>query len=317
MSAPEIRGRRVCVTGGAGFIGSHLVEALVPENDVVVLDDCSNGRPERLPDEVTLIEGDIRDARHLDRALSGADVVFHQAGLVGVEQSVREPVRTNCVNVGATVSLLEYARRNDARVVLASSAAVYGDPASTPVAEDDPKRPTSPYGVDKLAADQYARVFADVYDLPTVALRYFNVYGPGQRASAYSAVVSTYLDRVATGEPLVVNGDGRQTRDFVHVSDVVRANLLAATTDRTGRAYNVGSGESITIRGLAELFCDLTDRTPRIRHTDPRPGDVSHSQADLSRAREDLAFRPTVPLRDGINELLADVDSPATDIATE
>jgi UDP-glucose 4-epimerase len=300
-----VRGKRVCVTGGAGFVGSHLVDAFAPDNDVTVVDDCSNGRPTRLPSGVDLVAGDVRDRRVLEEAMADADVVFHQAGLVGVAESVDAPVRANCVNVGATVTLLDLARRHDVRVVLASSAAVYGRPERVPITEDHPTEPTSPYGVDKLAADHYARVFAEVYGLPTVALRYFNVYGPRQRDSDYGAVVAAFLRRVAAGEPLVVHGDGSQTRDFVHVDDVVEANRLAAETDRTGRAYNVGSGESTSIARLAELVRSLADRPVEIEHGEPRTGDIDHSEADLSRSRELLGYHPSVSLREGLRPLVS------------
>jgi len=181
--------------------------------------------------------------------------------------------------VTATLSILEAARREDARVVVASSVAIYGDPVDVPIHEEDAKAPTSPYGVDKLAIDHYVRLYNDLYGLETVALRYFNVYGPRQSAGEYSGVVSTFLEQARSGQPITVEGEGDQTRDFVHVSDVVRANLAAAATDNVGRAYNVGTGDSITILGLAELIRDVTGSasgwstwTPAGRHRTQRGG---------------------------------------------
>jgi len=310
MTEPEISGRQVFVTGGAGFVGGHLARRLAPGNDVTVLDDCSTGQRDRIPDDAAFVHGDVRDQRKLKQGVRNADVVFHQAGVVGVAASLDDPPLSNHVNTGATVQLLDYARRYDTRVVLASSAAVYGDPETTPISEDQPLEPTSPYGVDKLAVDHYARVFADCYDLPVVPLRYFNVYGPRTGPNPYSAVVDTFLEQARADDPITVHGDGTQTRDFVHVDDVVRANVLAATTDAVGQAYNVGSGDSVSIRELAALIREAADADSTIRHTDARQGDIEHSEADLSRARAELGYEPTTTLRSGIDGLL-DADASA------
>jgi UDP-glucose 4-epimerase len=298
--------RTVLVTGGAGFIGHHLVAALVPTNTVRVLDHSLGANEERLPSSVERIGGDIRDESTLAAAMDGVDVVFHQAAMVSVAESVESPHACNEINVSATVSLLDLARQADARVVTASSAAIYGDPDDVPVAEDAPKRPRSPYGTSKLALDHYTRQYADLYDLPAVALRYFNVFGPGQGGGDYSGVIAAFREQARTGGPITVDGDGEQTRDFVHVSDVVRANLLAATTDHTGEAFNIGTGDSVTIRRLAELVADGVDDPVEIVHTDPRPGDVRHSCADIEKASSQLGYDPTVSLDDG----LASLDEP-------
>jgi len=303
MTEPEISGKELFVTGGAGFVGSHLTQTLAPANDVTVLDDCSTGQRDRVPDGASFVHGDVRDQRKLKQGIRQADVVFHQAGLVGVEASLDDPPRSNHVNTGATVQLLDYARRYDTRVVLASSAAVYGDPETTPITEDQRLEPTSPYGVDKLAADHYAQVFAEQYDLPVVALRYFNVYGPRDGPNPYSAVVDTFVRQARADDPITVHGDGSQTRDFVHVDDVVRANVLAATTDAVG-AYNVGTGESVSIRELAELIRETANADSVIEHTRARQGDIDHSEADLTRARRELGYEPTTTLRSGIDGLL-------------
>ncbi|MDJ1434623.1 NAD-dependent epimerase/dehydratase family protein [Halostagnicola sp. A-GB9-2] len=302
MNSPTIRDQTILVTGGAGFIGSHITDALVPHNDVRVLDDFSTGHRRNLPDEVRTIEGDIGDPIALQEAARGVDIIFHQAALVSVTQSVDDPRTSNRTNLDSTVLILEQARQEDARVVLASSAAIYGHPNELPVSERTPPDPTSPYGIQKLAIDQYARLYDELYDLPAVALRYFNVYGPRQQGP-YSGVISTFLEQAQEGDPLTIDGDGEQTRDFVHVSDVVRANLLAATTDRTGEAYNIGTGESATILELAEIIREVTDSNSTIVHEPPRAGDVRHSQADISKASKQLGFEPRISLEAGIQSL--------------
>ena len=305
MNSPPISDRTVLVTGGAGFIGSHLVEALAPHNEVRVLDDFSTGDRAHLPDDadVTVFEGDVRDPMVLQRAARGVDVIFHHAAMVSVEQSVDAPRRSNRTNLEAGLLVLEQARQEDARVVLASSAAVYGHPDELPVPETASTNPTSPYGVQKLALDQYARLYAELYDLPTVALRYFNVYGPRQRGP-YSGVISTFLEQARAGEPITIEGDGEQTRDFVHVDDVVRANLRAATTSNVGEAYNIGTGERTSIRELAETIRDAADSASAIVHRDPRPGDIRHSGADVSKATRDLGFEARIGLESGIRSLV-------------
>jgi UDP-glucose 4-epimerase len=301
-------GRSILVTGGAGFIGSHLADALVDDNHVRVLDDLSRGSRSAVPDAAEFVEGDVRDAATVDAACSNADIVFHQAANVSVDRSVAAPLESHGVNVDGTLNVLEAARDADARVVFASSAAVYGDPTAVPIAESQPKSPSSPYGVEKLSADQYVRLYADLYELETVALRYFNVYGPGGITTDYSGVIDAFLTRARNGTELEIHGDGTQTRDFVHVSDVVRANLLAAVTDSVGEAYNVGTGESVTINRLAELIVDATDSASAIAHTPPRAGDIDESEADIERASNRLGYRPQTTLRDGLEALVDQED---------
>ncbi|AGB31234.1 NAD-dependent epimerase/dehydratase [Natrinema pellirubrum DSM 15624] len=303
MDSPAIRDSTVLVTGGAGFIGSHLVDALVPHNEVRVLDDFSTGNPAHLPDDATVIVGDVGDPIALQEAARGVDVIFHHAAVVSVTQSVDNPRQSNQTNLEAGLLVLEQARQEDARVVVASSAAVYGHPAELPVSETAPTDPTSPYGVQKLALDEYARLYAELYDLPTVALRYFNVYGPRQQGP-YSGVISTFLEQARADEPITIEGDGQQSRDFVHVSDVVRANLRAAVTDAVGEAYNIGTGERTTIRELAETVRDATGSSSSIVHREPRPGDIRHSGADTTKTARELGFEARVGLESGIRSLV-------------
>lgn len=297
-------GNHALVTGGAGFIGSHLVDALVQANTVTVLDDRSSGSLSNVHPQVRFVEGDIRERETVAAILEDVDVVFHQAGQVSVEASIENPVESQSVNVGGTIELLDCARQADVRVVAASSAAVYGHPSSVPVRESARLRPTSPYGVDKLALDQYTRRFAELYGLPTVALRYFNVYGPRQSATSYSGVISTFLEQARRGDPLTVHGEGTQTRDFIHVSDVVRANIRAATTRYTGEAFNIGTGSKTSIDELADRIRQLVTADSDIVHVDGRRGDIEHSCAETEKAKTLLDFEPRVGLTEGLETLL-------------
>lgn len=300
MQAGEPIDRTVLITGGAGFIGSHLATALVSNNDVRIVDSFETGSRENVPEEASVIEGDLRDDDVRARATHDVDLIFHEAALVSVERSIEEPLTSHEINVDATLSLLEAAREQDARVILASSAAIYGHPEQVPIDESDPKTPTSPYGLDKLAIDHYARQYHALYGLETVALRYFNVFGPGQVAGDYSGVISIFLDQALDGEPITVEGNGTQTRDFVYIDDVVRANLRAATTDAVGEAYNVGTGSAVSIRELAANVRSVTGTESEIAHTDPRTGDIEHSAADISKAETHLDYEPTVSFREGL-----------------
>ncbi len=311
MTATTPTDKTVLITGGAGFIGSHIADEFVESNDVYILDDFSTGRRENVPDGAEVVEGDVRDEDLLADLVPDADIVFHEAAVVSVEASVESPLSTHAVTADGTLKLLEAARDGDPRVVLASSAAIYGDPETVPIPETAPTTPGSPYGVDKLTVDHYARVYADLYGLETVALRYFNVYGPRQVASDYSGVISIFLDQAQRGDPITVEGDGTQTRDFVHVSDVVQANVLAATTEHTGEAYNVATGDDATILDIAETIRDVTDSSSSVTHVPPREGDIEESIADISKARDRLGFEPTVTLEEGLESLAASSSPPA------
>ena len=295
-----LQDQRILVTGGAGFIGSRLADRLCRDNDVVVLDSLVSGDRENVPTEAEFIEGDIRDESAVADAIAGVDCVFHEAALVSVDRSVEVPTESHDNNVEGTLTILEAARSQDTRVVLASSAAIYGRPAEIPITENHPKEPTSPYGLDKLACDHYARLYHDRYGIETVALRYFNAYGPGQTGGDYAGVISIFIEQALAGEDITVEGDGEQTRDFVYIDDIVDANVAAAGTAAVGAGYNVGTGDSVTIRGLAELIQDITDTDSDIVHTDPREGDIDHSRAAVSKAKANLDFEASVSLREGL-----------------
>ena len=294
------------MTGGAGFIGTHLVAALAEHNDVRVLDDGSTGDSSAVPSDVTPIEADVRDAEAVSSAVADADLAYHLAAVVSVEASVDDPVRSHAVNVEGTLNVLEAAREADARAVVTSSAAIYGDPGSTPIDEETPAEPASPYALQKFAADRYARLYHELYGADTAVVRPFNVYGPGQSGGPYAGVIDVFLRHARAGDPITVEGDGEQTRDFVHVDDVVDAFRLVGAAEVSGEAFNVGTGESVTIGELAGLVRSAVRSDSEIVHTDPRPGDVRHSCADVSKAESVLGYSPSVSLEAGIEDLVDD-----------
>jgi UDP-glucose 4-epimerase len=300
------------VTGGAGFIGSHLVETLVARGERVrVLDDFSTGRQENLAPvagHIELIEGDVADPETVEQAVAGCDCVLHLAAIASVQASLDEPRRTHRVNVDGTLNVLQAARRDGVhRVVFASSTAVYGDHTALPLREELPPRPLSPYAAGKAAGEAYCTAFHVSYGLPTVALRLFNVYGPRQDpTNPYSGVVSIFADRMARGERPVIYGDGEQTRDFVYVADVVRAVLLACEREAAaGSIFNIAGGRQTSILQLAAALSQVlgTDLAPTFAPA--RAGEVRFSQGDVHRAREVLGWEARVPLREGLSRLIA------------
>lgn len=302
---------RALVTGGAGFIGSHLVDELAANGcRVTVLDNLSTGHRHNLDHPghgIDFVEGDIRDSGLLQRVVKGCEVVFHQAAVVSVTQSVQDPSYSCDVNDLGTVRVLDACRRNGVRrVVMASSSAVYGDDPQLPKTEAMAPRPLSPYAVQKLTGEFYASVFGALYGLETVCLRYFNVFGPRQDPSSpYSGVISIFMTQAAAGQAPTIYGDGGQTRDFVYVKDVVRANLLAATeAAASGRVFNVGTGASIRIRDLWTLIGELSKVDIDPIFGAPRAGDIRESVADITAIGKSLGFSPQVKLRQGLIDTL-------------
>jgi len=294
------------VTGGAGFIGSNLVDALVARGDRVrVLDDFSTGRRENLAAQpgVEVVEGDLRDAAVVRRAVAGVDGVFHQAALRSVPRSVDDPLSSNQVNVTGTLVLLLACRDAGVRrVVYASSSSVYGDDPALPKVETLPTRPVSPYAISKLAAEHYCQTFARLYGLETVSLRYFNVFGPRQNPeSKYSAVIPRFLAQALAREPLEVHGDGEQSRDFTYIDNVVEGNLRAMAAPRvSGEVFNIACGTRHSLIAIAGAIADFLGRQLPRAHTGPRAGDVRHTLADITKAERLLGYRPQVDFATGM-----------------
>ncbi len=301
--------KRVLVTGGAGFIGSHLVERLLAEGlEVTVLDDFSTGSTKNLASvegAVGVIRGSILDASAIGEAARGAKCVFHLAAIVSVPRSVQEPLLVDEVNCRGTLMALEASRREGAKFVFSSSAAVYGDSPELPKTEAMAPEPVSPYGAQKLAGEAYVRAYAASFGMEACSLRYFNVYGPRQDpTSPYSGVITKFLRSALAGEDLTIFGDGSQTRDFVYVQDVVEANILAMRARTCGEAFNVGTGASVDIERLAGEIAQEAGQGSIVRHAAPRAGDIEHSRCDPSRAARDLGFRAKVGIEEGIARTL-------------
>ncbi len=298
---------KALVTGGAGFIGSHLVERLVQEGiEVRVLDNFSTGRPENLAavvSRIELVEGDICDYRVVYEAMRSVEVVFHQAALCSVARSVEEPQNTNTVNIGGTLNVLLAARDEKVRrVVYASSSSVYGDTRALPKQEAQTPTPASPYAVTKLAGELYCRTFYQLFGLETFSLRYFNVFGPRQVPdSPYAAVIPRFISALLRGEPPVIYGDGKQSRDFSYIDNVVDANLLAMKAKAGfGEAFNVACGQRTAVAQVAGYLTALLGVTIQPVHQQPRPGDVRHSLADITKAETLLEYRPRTDLLAGL-----------------
>jgi UDP-glucose 4-epimerase len=295
------------VTGGAGFIGSHIAEELAKNGFFVrVIDNFLTGKEENIApflDGIDLVRGDIRDIELCRQVVKDVDYVLHQAALPSVPRSIEDPLLTDAINVGGTLNILLASKEASVKkVVFASSSSVYGDDEHLPKKEGQEGNPLSPYAVTKLAGEKYCQVFNDIYGLPTVCLRYFNVFGPRQdRFSQYAAVIPNFITRLLSDKPPIVHGDGEQSRDFTHVANVVEGNLKAAlAADVSGQVLNVGNGVRTTVNGLAQTISALIEKNIEPQHEDERPGDVRHSFADISKAETLLDYVPRVSLEDGL-----------------
>ena len=302
---------KVLVTGGAGFIGSHIVEALLNEgHEVRVLDSFSTGKKENLVpflSQIELIYGDLRDFETVQEVVEGVDIAFHIAAIPSVIRSIEDPMTTNNVNVVGTLNLLEASRRAGVRrVVYASSSSVYGDTPRLPRREEDPPSPLSPYALQKLTSERYCNLYFHLYGLETVILRYFNIFGPRQDpGSIYSGVVSRFITSLINKEPPVIYGDGEQSRDFTFVENAVQATILAAVVpEAKGQTFNVATGKRYSVNHLWEVIRDLGGSRLKPQYTNPRPGDIRHSQADISRAKMTLGYEPKVDLEEGLRRTL-------------
>jgi UDP-glucose 4-epimerase len=296
------------VTGGAGFIGSHIVETIAGSHDVVVVDNFSSGTPENVSmvsDRITIVRGSVTDLPLLMDAFEGADGIFHLAAIASVARSVDDPIATHETNLTGTLNVLLAARDCGVKnVVLASSSAIYGDEPTLPKRENMPPAPLSPYAVSKLAGEYYCRVFSELFGMKTIALRYFNVYGPRQDpCSEYAAVIPKFITRLLNNQSPLIFGDGKQTRDFVYVKDVVRANILAMQSSVTG-TFNIGSGQSIDLNTLADTITKIMNvRLPPF-YEKPRSGDIRDSVSDITEAKKSLGFRTHYPLYRGLEETI-------------
>jgi len=302
--------KRIIITGAAGFIGSNLTDALLEKGaEVIGIDNLFNGRLDNL--EVALKnkkfefhKGDIRDLNFLLDVFKDIDIVYHQAAFTSVPQSVKMPENCNDVNVNGILNVLNAARRmNVDKVIFASSSSIYGDTPTLPKREDMRRIPISPYGVAKLACEAYMQVYHQVYGLKTTSLRYFNVFGPRQRDSPYSGVIAIWLGNIIRNEDLIIFGDGKNSRDFTYIKDVILANLLAAHYDAAGEILNIGAGSPINLTDLAKLMLKILEKEHlKITYSDPRPGDIIHSYADISKAMDLIRFKPEYDQERGLTD---------------
>jgi UDP-glucose 4-epimerase len=308
-------GMRVCVTGGAGFIGSHLCDALVALGAIVsVIDDLSNGLRENLTglaNHIRFIEGSILDAETLETALAGCEIVFHQAAIASVPRSVREPLLYFEVNARGTVEVLEAARRMGVRrVVYAASSSVYGDSTELPKVETMQPLPLSPYASAKFAGEHFLRSYCHCYGLSGISLRYFNIFGPRQRAdSPYAAVIPRFVEAYLSGAKPTVFGDGSQTRDFTYVANAVDANLLAGACERElrGEAVNIACGESFSLLELIKAIASIVNVKPDFELLPPRIGEVLHSRASIAAAKRLIGYEPRIQFRRGLEQTVRDL----------
>jgi UDP-glucose 4-epimerase len=294
-----LKGKKILITGGAGFIGSHIVDKLAPDNDVTILDNLSGGslnHLEKSMNRIKFIKGDILDKELVKNLVRKAEYVFHLAALVSVIRSLQEPEPYTKVNIEGTVNLLEACRNvNIKRFIYSSSAAIFGDSQYLPVDENHPLNPKSPYAVSKLAAEKYTLAYYHSYGLPAVALRYFNIYGPRQDTSDYANVLSIFLRKFKARQPVTIYGDGEQTRDLIFVQDAVTANILAALNPKAvGEVFNIATGKVTTINKVAKMVRQVTGWDGQINYTAARPGEIIHSRASIKKAERLIGFHPEI-----------------------
>jgi len=308
--------QRILVTGGAGFIGSHIVDRLLNEGfEVTVIDNLATGHLKNIAHhqdnkKLHFIKVDIRDFTLVKETMKDVDMVFHEAALASVTLSVENPILTNDINVTGTLNLLKASSDlHVKRFIYASSAAVYGDTPSPQKREDMTPNPTSPYGVSKIAAENYVKLFHKVYGLETVSLRYFNVYGPRQRfdiQSAYGGAITIFTNRLLKNMPPIIYGDGEQKRDFVYIQDVIEANMLALNSKKAvGEVFNIGTGTNATVNQVANTLQEILNiKNLKPIHTSPRPTDIRHGYADISKAKKILGYNPKFFIKEGLTELV-------------
>jgi UDP-glucose 4-epimerase len=301
----ELKGKSILVTGGAGFVGSNIVDRLSPDNKVTILDNLFSGslsNLEKSKDRITFIKGDVLDKELVKKTVADVDYIFHLAAHVGNIRSLNDPYFDMDVNIRGMLNLLEACRDSKVRrLVYSSSGAIFGEAKYLPIDEDHPLNPESPYAVSKMAAEKYAFTFYKVYGVPTASVRYFNIYGPRQDTSEYANAISIFLGKTRDGQPLTVFGDGEQTRDFVFVQDVVNANLLAATQPAAvGEIFNIGTGIATSINQITEIIKQISGRESQIIYADARAGEVRHSRATIEKAKKLLGYSPATDLNEGL-----------------
>jgi UDP-glucose 4-epimerase len=302
-----MKNKKIAVTGGLGFIGSHLVERFNQNNEVIIIDDQSTGKIENIKhldlSKIDTTFGSINDV-NLNEIFEGCDYVFHLAAVTSVPQSVDDPIKSNEVNISGTLKVLEAAKNCDVnKVIFSSSSAVYGETEVIPISELNPINPLSPYAVTKATGELYSNVYTEIYELPTISLRYFNVFGPRQDPkSQYAAVIPIFIDKILKNERPVIYGDGEQTRDFVSVDKVVDANILAAKSSDTG-VFNIGLGKSTTINELFEIVREAIGKEVEPVYEEERSGEIKHSVADISKAKI-LKFSPKDDFKDALKEIV-------------
>jgi UDP-glucose 4-epimerase len=304
--------KTVLITGGAGFIGSHIADKMLEKNfHVRIYDNLSTGKIENIAHiktHIEFIEADIRDIRTLEQSMKGCELVFHKAAEVSVPRTINAPIETTMINDVGTLNVFESARKtNVMRVVFASSCAIYGDSPEIPKHEQMLPQPKSPYAAQKIMGEYYARIYNDLYQLETVCLRYFNVYGPRQDPSSpYSGVISIFLTKAIARQQPIIYGDGNQTRDFVYVKDVVNANVLAATQPSVnGKVFNIGTGQTLTVNELWQIICHEANIDIDARYEQSRDGDILMSLGDIQRAGKELKYMPEYLFNQGLKETLA------------
>ncbi|MEJ2241654.1 MAG: SDR family oxidoreductase [Candidatus Bathyarchaeota archaeon] len=304
---------KILVTGGAGFIGSHLVDRLIEKGYTVrVIDDLSTGEKQNIAqhknnESFQFVEGDIRDFDLVKKCVKDVDAVFHEAALVSVTLSVENPLLSNEINVTGSLNLLKASvDTNVKRFIFASSCAIYGDTKELPITEKISGNPLSPYAVDKLAIEKYAKVINDSYEIETVGLRYFNVYGSRQKYGPYSGVISIFINKLLENKVPTIFGDGDQTRDFVNVKDVIEANMLALSKrDVSGEVFNISSGRAVTINNILKIIRKLLKKEKiEPKYSEARFGDIKHSYADISKAQKILGYDPQIQINEGLKQLI-------------
>ncbi len=302
---------KIFVTGGAGFIGSHLVTSLLKENNkVVIYDNLKSSSKDKishlLKNGALFVKGDVSDYKSLSKSVSGFDCVVHLAGETDVQESIKFPEYTNQVNVTGTVNLLQACvEQKVSNVIAASSAAVYGNPKDQPLSENFPTISISPYGASKIAMENYMQAFSHSYDLNCISLRFFNVYGKDQ-SNAYAGVITKFMERISKNKPLEIFGDGSSTRDFVSIEDVIQSiqNAITKVDGKKGNFYNIGSGKYTTIEDLAKLMILISGKSLSIEYKKSRKGDIEHSQTSIWLAQRELGYHPKITLKEGLERLL-------------